>query len=129
MQNALNCELLMSYYGDTDYGWIYILEDPETKYLKIGYTKNHIKDRKRQLSKIHSKILKEVHREFVEDPRCVETIIHEYFCDCRHPGEFFDIKLSDLLTFINEKLDVVDYQEWEAFQLRLLSQEMTKLKY
>lgn len=92
--------------GTRRHGWIYVLYDAQAKLCKIGRTQTAGTRQRTQMSS-HGSILANVLNAEVLDCVAAEKQCHDRFQAHRKNGEWFDVELTDVITYISENVDSI----------------------
>lgn len=92
--------------GTRRHGYIYVLYDAQTKLCKIGRTQTEGTRQRTQMS-AHGGILANVLNAEVADCVAAEQQCHEHFHAHRKNGEWFDVELTEVITYINENVEAM----------------------
>jgi hypothetical protein len=85
-------------------GYLYLLHDGMTGLSKIGCTKTD-GNRQKAIMGAHSNVLVNVLNAKVADYRAAETQCHRHFQAFRTNGEWFNVRLEDIIEYIHGKLE------------------------
>lgn len=84
-------------------GYVYLLEssNEDGTIYKIGYTKNDVKKRIEKLQTGNPYEIKEVCSFKTKYNQKLERAIHNRYSHCRLKGEWFNLNLKDVTSFVN----------------------------
>ena len=90
-------------------GFIYVLYDGYSSYCKIGLTKTS-GSRQKAVMGSYSRPLFHVLDASVSNRYEAETMCHRHFKEYRTNGEWFNVRLEDVIQFIH------DHVEWDVLE-------------
>ena len=92
-------------------GYVYVLFDGMTGLSKIGHTKTAGRRQRAQMSG-HGSVLVNVVNAKVADCLAAEAKCHQHFAQYRTNGEWFSVKLEDIIQYVHAELDwlEIDYE-------------------